>query len=199
VFPVGAGRLWSRTHPLLDYRGLVDPEDAVVPPQPEPSTRLTRADVAGWLSGPGSVRPSTRPDGSDWEYPGQRLELPQAGPRSVARLGRRLAALAIDWGACLLLVRMFFPGLDYGSPASSFATLGIFGLEVALFSWLSGSSFGQRLLGMQLVRLSGRPPGLWRAVLRTFLLCLAVPPLIWDRDQRGLHDRLAGTVLLRTG
>jgi hypothetical protein len=29
------------------------------------------------------------------------------------------------------------------------------------------------------------------------LLCLSVPALIWDRDQRGLHDKAAKTVLVR--
>ena len=37
----------------------------------------------------------------------------------------------------------------------------------------------------------------WRPLVRTVLLCLAIPALIWDRDQRGLHDRGAGTVLVR--
>ena len=36
-----------------------------------------------------------------------------------------------------------------------------------------------------------------RALLRTVLLCLAIPALIWDRDGRGLHDRLARTVEVR--
>jgi len=34
-------------------------------------------------------------------------------------------------------------------------------------------------------------------VIRTVLLCLFIPAVIWDRDQRGMHDRLAGTVLVR--
>jgi hypothetical protein len=33
--------------------------------------------------------------------------------------------------------------------------------------------------------------------VRTVLLCLAIPAFIWDRDQRGLHDRVAGTMLVR--
>jgi uncharacterized RDD family membrane protein YckC len=163
-----------------------------------PPDRLTRADVASWLSGPGSVRPLTRPDGTAWEYPGERLGLPEEGSGSIARFGRRAAALLVDWFASMLLVRLFSPGLDYGSPESSFTTLGIFAAQVALFTWLSGSSFGQRLFGLQVVRVDGRgAPGLLRALGRTLLLCLAVPPLVWDRDQRGLHDRLVGTVLLR--
>ena len=146
------------------------------------------------------MQPPTRPDGTAWAYPGERLGLPEQGAGSVARFGRRVAALVVDWLAALLLVRLFFPGLEYGSPESSFATLAVFATEVALFTWLAGSSFGQRLLGLQVVRLGGGPrgPGLLRAVGRAFLLCLAIPPLIWDRDQRGLHDRLVGTVLLRT-
>jgi hypothetical protein len=36
-----------------------------------------------------------------------------------------------------------------------------------------------------------------QVAVRTVLLCLAVPALIWDRDQRGLHDKAAQTVLVR--
>jgi hypothetical protein len=34
-------------------------------------------------------------------------------------------------------------------------------------------------------------------LIRSLLLCLGVPALIWDRDQRGVHDRVPGTVLVR--
>ncbi|PZU30429.1 MAG: RDD family protein, partial [Microbacterium sp.] len=40
--------------------------------------------------------------------------------------------------------------------------------------------------------------GLWRPIVRTLLLCLVIPAVIWDADQRGVHDKAAGTVLLRT-
>jgi uncharacterized RDD family membrane protein YckC len=30
------------------------------------------------------------------------------------------------------------------------------------------------------------------------LLALLVPALIWDRDGRGMHDKAAGTALVRT-
>jgi hypothetical protein len=33
-------------------------------------------------------------------------------------------------------------------------------------------------------------------LLRTVLMCLAVPALIWDRDGRGLHDRTARCVVV---
>ena len=47
--------------------------------------------VSSWLSGP---EPK---DSVDNAYPGQALGLPQVGPRSLARTGRRLAALCVDW------------------------------------------------------------------------------------------------------
>jgi uncharacterized RDD family membrane protein YckC len=105
--------------------------------------------------------------------------------------------LLIDWLASLLLVRLFLPELVYGSSGSSLATMAFFATEVALFTWVAGSSFGQRVMGMQVVRLVGTSPGLLRAIGRTVLLCLVIPAVVWDRDGRGLHDRLMGTVLLR--
>ena len=47
---------------------------------------------------------------------------------------------------------------------------------------------------------SGCPVG-WAgplpALVRTALLCLVLPAVVYDRDQRGLHDRAAATVLVR--
>ena len=157
-----------------------------------PRARLTREDLGSWLSGPGAVLPTEQ------DYRGQRLGLPESGPGSVAGFGRRLAAVVVDWLACLLLVRLFLPGLDYGTPSSSLVTMGFFLAELTLFTWLAGASFGQRLLGLAVVRLDGAGgPGLARAFLRSLQICLLVPAVIWDRDGRGLHDRSVGTVVVR--
>ncbi len=162
------------------------------PDDERPRARLTREDLGSWLSGPGAVI------GTDQDYRGQRLGLPESGPGSVAGFGRRLVALVIDWLACLLLVRLFLPHIDYGTPGSSLATLGFFLAELTLFTWLVGASFGQRLLGLAVVRLDGGGgPGLLRALLRSLQICLVVPAVIWDRDSRGLHDRSMGTVVVR--
>ena len=42
------------------------------------------------------------------------------------------------------------------------------------------------------------PAGLVRALVRTLLLAIVLPAVIWDKDQRGFHDRIAGTMILRT-
>ena len=165
--------------------------------EPEPDddrtrVRLTREDVGSWLSGPGAVIPSDQ----DWR--GQRLGLPESGPGSVAGAGRRIAALVVDWLACLLLVRLFLPRIEYGTPDSSLVTLGFFLVELTLFTWLVGASFGQRLLGVAVVRLDGEGRvGLVRALLRSVQICLVIPAVVWDRDGRGLHDRSVGTVVVR--
>jgi uncharacterized RDD family membrane protein YckC len=55
-----------------------------------------------------------------------------------------------------------------------------------------------RLLGLRVVRLgAGGRLGLLRAILRFALLCLLIPAVITDRDGRGLHDKAAGTAVVR--
>ena len=65
-----------------------------------------------------------------------------------------------------------------------------------MLTGLAGGSAGQIARGLRVVRLDGRPLGLPRAALRTLLLLLLVPALIWDRDGRGLHDKAADSVVV---
>lgn len=123
-------------------------------------------------------------------WPGQGLGLPESGPRSVARLGRRLIALAIDWGTAILISVAFF---SY----EAWATLAVFAVAQAVFLLTANGSVGHLLLGMRVVPITGGYLGLWRPLVRTILLCLVIPAVIWDKDQRGMHDRLIGTVLVR--
>jgi uncharacterized RDD family membrane protein YckC len=54
------------------------------------------------------------------------------------------------------------------------------------------------LFGLRVVRVSAPVAvGPLRAVGRTALLLLFVPALIFDRDGRGLHDRLTDTAVVR--
>lgn len=118
-------------------------------------------------------------------------------PGEVAGLGRRVAAIAIDWLACILLSRVIFGQFAYGSPESSFSILFIFIAEVTIFTWLISASFGQRLLGISVVRLDGGRLALWRVLVRTLLICLVIPAVVYDSVGRGLHDRAVGSVAIR--
>ena len=123
-------------------------------------------------------------------YPGERLGRPSSGTGSIARLGRRVGALFIDYGAAYLISGFF--GWD------PLAILAIFAvIQIVFLPTIQGSP-GHRILGLRVVRLDGAWVGLWRPIVRTALLIVVIPAVIWDADQRGLHDKAAGTVLVRS-
>jgi len=144
--------------------------------------RITRSDIGSWISGP--------PQHEQYAYPGERLGRPRTGPGSIARWGRRIGALAVDWGIAYGLSLLFAHGNEW-------VTLSIFAVMTLLGVCLFGHSVGHRLLGMQVQRLAGGPSRPLDGVVRTVLMLLVVPPFIQDPDQRGVHDRARGTVLVK--
>lgn len=131
----------------------------------------------------------------DNRWPGERLGLPESGPRSIARLGRRVAALAIDWALASALSLAFFATGPWQT--NGFVTLGLFAGIQLLFLWVVNGGIGHLVLGMRVVPLNPGRLAWWQPVVRTVLLALFVPAVIMDADQRGLHDRAAGTLLVR--
>ena len=139
----------------------------------------------------------------DTPYPGKRFGLPKEGPNSVAPMGRRVAALVVDWVLCELIVAavtrhsLFAGAADSHYFATMYWTLLVFALEVWVLTAVSGLTVGKRLLGIRTVRTDGRRIGFGWALLRTVLLLFVVPALLSDRDLRGLHDRAAETIVVR--
>lgn len=127
---------------------------------------------------------------SNDRWPGKDIGLPADGPRSIARLGRRLAALVIDWAFAVVVSIAFF---NY----DALATLGVFVTAQIVLLITANGSFGHLIMGMRVVPLAGGYLGLWRPIVRTLLMAIVIPAVIWDADQRGMHDRLAGTLLVR--
>ncbi|MFD0414553.1 RDD family protein [Streptomyces sp. NPDC127108] len=150
-----------------------------------------RQAIGSWLSGP---RAAAEAQGVDFGYRGERLGLPEEGPGSVARPGRRIGAIAIDWGLCLLIAY----GLLARNPqAMGNWALGLLFVMSLLTVGTVGSTPGKRLLGLRVVSEEGGRLGPVRVLVRSALLCIGIPALIWDRDGRGLHDRLARAVQVR--
>jgi uncharacterized RDD family membrane protein YckC len=117
-------------------------------------------------------------------------------------MGRRLLALIIDWLLCELVVsavtRHSLVGVsDHAYIATQNWTLLVCALEIYLLTAVSGLTIGKRLLRIRVIRTDGRRPGFAWAALRTVLLFFVVPPLLSDRDLRGLHDRAADTIVVR--
>ncbi len=133
--------------------------------------------------------------GADFGYRGEQLGLPEDGPGSIARPGRRLGALAVDWALCLLIAYGLITD-GYDQATSNWALL-VFFVMSALTVGTIGFTPGKRLFGLRVVHLDTGAASPLRPLLRSALLCVAVPALIWDRDGRGLHDRLARTVEVR--
>ncbi|WP_225798797.1 RDD family protein [Streptomyces sp. NK15101] len=151
-----------------------------------------RQALGSWLSGP---RAAAEDAGVDFGYRGEQLGLPEEGPGSIARPGRRLGALAVDWALCVLIAYGLITD-GYGQATGNWALLILLVLSVLTVGTI-GSTPGKRLFGLRVVSVNGGRLGLFRVVIRSLLVCLAVPALIWDRDGRGLHDRLSGAVQVR--
>ncbi|MGW7350348.1 RDD family protein [Streptomyces sp. NPDC054784] len=152
-----------------------------------------REAIGSWLSGPRAAAESM---GADFGYRGERLGLPREGAGSVAPLGRRFAAIFVDWGMSGLIGYGLLADRDLA--AADTWTLAVFLLMSLLTVGTVGCTPGKRLLGLRVVAADGGGRLVpWRVLVRTALLGLALPALVWDRDGRGLHDRLAGAVQVR--
>ena len=134
-------------------------------------------------------------------YAGKRLGLPESGPGSIAKLGRRIGALAIDYAASTVIAMAFLQYNPMALPSEAgwrqFAPMMVFAVLNILFIPTAGGTPGHRLVGMRIIRLVGGWSGLWRPLIRTLLLVVVIPAVIWDADGRGLHDKAVGLVLVR--
>ena len=139
--------------------------------------------MAGWVGG------TPRPNRAG-RWPGERLGLAESGPTSLAGWGRRILAVVIDWFIALGISTLWFEG-------NPLVTLAVYvGVQVVLLSLL-GTTVGKRIAGIQVVRVGGAMASPLAVLIRTLLWCLVVTPFMMDPDGRGLHDRAAGTVLIR--
>lgn len=134
-------------------------------------------------------RPDAGGEGVGDRWPGERLGLPESGPGSLAPFGRRVLSLLIDWGIALLISTVWFAG-------DPVVTLLIFAAMHIILVGLLGVTIGKRLFRIQVVRGTSVPGPLWSTV-RTLLLLLVLPAILFGPDGRAVHDRAAGTVQLR--
>jgi uncharacterized RDD family membrane protein YckC len=177
----------------------VQPDRPTVDPSHGDGSAPGRSAVSSWLSAPRAG--ATDPGASDG-YRGERLGYPDSGAGSVATMGRRLLAIAVDWLACYVVAWAGVARLGAGDVAISEVRLWnsvLFFVEVWLLTSLGGASFGQRLTRLRVQRLDLARLGPGRCLLRTTLIMLVIPAVIWDRDGRGLHDRAVDSVVVNTG
>ena len=124
------------------------------------------------------------------EQAGDRHSAPRPAPGATAGLGRRVLALFVDWALCSAVAFGFWGSTTWGP-------LIVFAVSTAVLVGTVGSTLGHRVTGLVVRREDGAWAGPVRAVVRTVVLCLVLPAVIVDREQRGLHDRWARTVIVR--
>jgi uncharacterized RDD family membrane protein YckC len=114
-------------------------------------------------------------------------------------MGRRLGAVFADWVLCSVVTAAFIRA-PFGTSAfwSQLRdwTIIVFAVQDFMLTGLLGSTIGKRLFRLRVIRLDGRLIGPGWALLRTALLLAVVPPLVQDRDLRGMHDRAANAAVV---
>lgn len=160
----------------------------------QPASRLTLGNFLpiSRLFPPCYIRSPTYTGGVAEEdyWPGKKFGLPQEGPRSTPTYLRRVAGLGIDWALAVVLSVLFF---DY----NGWWTLALFVLLNVVGGLLLAGSPGHLLAGIRIAPITGGALGLVAPLVRPLLIALVIPALIVDEDQRGVHDRLVGTILVR--
>jgi uncharacterized RDD family membrane protein YckC len=134
-------------------------------------------------------------------------------------IATRAVALAIDvviaqvillfGGAVLALVASLVGGIQLDTLAKILAAaawVAVVGFYFVLFWSTAGQTPGMRLMALRVMTGAGVHPGVTRSIVRLVGLGLAIVPLfagfipvLFDERRRGLHDLLAGTVVLYAG
>ncbi len=134
--------------------------------------------------------------GEPAEWAGRSFGLPADGVGAVAGLGQRVGAFAVDAIVAALVAWAFT-----APAAPQNWSLLVWGVVTVLGVGVLGTTPGHLVAGTRVATLrpAGSSPrvGFW-ALPRTVLIGLIVPPLIQDRDGRGLHDRLCHTIVVRS-
>jgi len=153
---------------------------------------MDRDALGSWLSGPGL--PTTD---DEVGYPGERLGLPPQGIGSAASWGSRIGAIFIDWFVALGVALALVGSPEPGDQRFSLFVLLVFIFEYVVLLATAGRTIGMAILGLRVLPVGSNRLNVLRVLIRSVLLALVIPAVIYDRDRRGLHDKAARTVVVR--
>ena len=139
-------------------------------------------------------------------YRGERLGLPESGRASLAGVGARIGAFIVDSIASTFVAALFVAVLherhagqhSFSDRLPGYWSLIPFAVDYVVGMLVAGRTLGMYLFGLRIIRVDKEEAvNPWRALLRTLLLMLLVPAVVFDRDGRGLHDRYTDTAVVR--
>lgn len=143
--------------------------------------------------------PSVGPAGGHiGDYPGAELGLPPRGPASLASLLPRALAAVIDWMLCQLIVIGLFDVSVSEGGTSALAPLGLFLLMHLLLVGTIGTTIGHKIVGIEVRAQDGGSITPKQTVIRTLMVGLFFPAILTANDGRGLHDKAAGAMTIRS-
>lgn len=136
------------------------------------------------------------------------------GIRLVAYIADIIIFSIIAWAISFIYLMIFPEPIDplTGEPTFGTSMWGSFLLSFILgfiyFVWIpkrmNGQTFGKKLAHIKIVKANGEPLTLWTLFLREFIgkflstIILFIGYLmILGKNKRGLHDYIAGTLVLR--
>ena len=131
------------------------------------------------------------------------MGLPRSGPGSVAEIAPRIVAFLVDClvsglvAAAVVAIFASHERSDFASRLPGNWSLLAFAVDYVGGLLVAGRTVGMYLTGVRVIRVDrNEAVKPLAAIVRTGLLILLIPALIWDRDRRGLHDRIAQTVVI---
>ena len=121
---------------------------------------------------------------------------------SEVSLGRRFAAITLDWLSSYLIAIVFFSGpgtfLERSSHAGAPALI-LFFTQYFLLVALQGASAGHRICRMRIVNFAdGGRPTILQALIRSVLMVIVITAITYDENGRGIHERLSRTKIALT-
>jgi uncharacterized RDD family membrane protein YckC len=135
---------------------------------------------------------------------------------NLAGFGVRFGAFVIDWliicVPMLVLYALQFVAMKFLGRAAAFlgcivGPVGlVYGIGYPVYFWATrGATPGKKMLGLRVVRLDGvEPMGYGKAFLRlvgywvsSLILCIGYLMILFTEKKQGLHDMIAGTVVVR--
>jgi uncharacterized RDD family membrane protein YckC len=127
----------------------------------------------------------------------ERSGAPSSGPSSIAGFGSRLLAFFVD-AVLANIVALVVVGTRQDESRGLVVLVAFLLIELLFVSFV-GQTPGMRVAGIGVVRErdSGKARFRW-VLLRTALIATIVPALFTDSTGRAMHDRAAGTVMIRT-
>ena len=121
---------------------------------------------------------------------------------SEVSLGRRFAAISLDWISSYLIAIVFFSGTGTfleRTPHAGGPALVIFLIQYFLLVTLQGASAGHRIFRMRIVNFQdGGRPTVMQALIRSLLMVTVILAITYDENGRGIHERFSKTKIALT-